>query len=418
MNKKIGILTTFYEFNNAYSLCSVVESQLKSLVKYGYDTTLYVHDNFTDDAKVPYGVKIKKIVPRFDLKDYSNHGQVDGDFDRQVNEAYTAFQQITDDIVIEHDLIFQGWFLPYCAAIHKLAKESKIKWFHWIHSVPNLMPQGLKEPHTFRYQLPANSKLVYLNNNNLMRAAEAYSIWPKDVRVIFNPVDPRLFWNLHPLSEKIIDKYPVLEADFLQVYPVSSTRMVDGKQVKIVIEIFAQLKKLGHKVCLIVCNAHANADKEKKTVEELLSYATNLGLQRSEVVFTSLEDKEWEQGVPKEVVSDLFKLSNLFVFPTKSENCPLILLEAMLSGCILILNNSVPALREFGQDNALYFNFGSLDQQVNFDDRDRYMSDIAKIITTELNNNRALKGQNLIKQKFNYDFIFKKMIEPLFYEND
>lgn len=350
---KIGILTSFWEFNNSYSLCSVVESQLKALVKYGYNTTLYVHDNFADDEKVPYGVKIKKIVPRFQLEDYSNHHQVNGDFDRQVNEAYSAFKQIDDDIILEHDLIFQGWFLPYCVAIHKLAKESKIKWFHWIHSVPNLMPKGLEYPHTLRYQLPANSKLVYLNNNNLIRAAEAYSIWPKDVRIVFNSVDPRLFWKIQPLTEQIINKYPVLEADFLQVYPVSSTRMVDGKQIKVVIEIFAQLKKLGYKVCLIVPNAHANADREKQTIQELLDYSSKLGLLRTEVIFTSLEAKEWELGVPKEVVSDLFKLSNLFIFPTRSENCPLILLEAMLSGCILILNNSVPALREFGQDNAL-----------------------------------------------------------------
>lgn len=413
---KIGILTSFSEFNNAYSLCGVVESQLKSLVKYGYDTTLYVHDNFTDDDKVPFGVKIKKIVPRFELEDYTDHHQVSGDFDRQVNEAYKTFQQIDDDIIIEHDLIFQGWFLPYCVAIHKVAKEGKAKWFHWIHSVPNLKPKGVEYPHSLRYQLPANSKLVYLNNNNLIRAAEAYSIWPKDVRVIFNPVDPRLFWKIHPLTEQIINKYPVLEADFMQVYPVSSTRMVDGKQIKIVIEIFAQLKKLGNKVCLIVCNAHANADKEKQTIQELLDYASKIGLQRSEIVFTSLEAQEWEQGVPKEVVSDLFKLSNLFVFPTRSENCPLILLEAMLSGCILILNNSVPALRELGQDNALYFNFGSLDVQINIDNRDKYMEDIARIIITELNNNKALKGQNLIKQKFNIDYIFRKSIEPLFSE--
>lgn len=413
---KIGILTSFWEFNNSYSLCSVVESQLKALVKYGYNTTLYVHDNFADDEKVPYGVKIKKIVPRFQLEDYSNHHQVNGDFDRQVNEAYSAFKQIDDDIILEHDLIFQGWFLPYCVAIHKLAKESKIKWFHWIHSVPNLMPKGLEYPHTLRYQLPANSKLVYLNNNNLIRAAEAYSIWPKDVRIVFNSVDPRLFWKIQPLTEQIINKYPVLEADFLQVYPVSSTRMVDGKQIKVVIEIFAHLKKLGYKVCLIVPNAHANADREKQTIQELLDYSSKLGLLRTEVIFTSLEAKEWELGVPKEVVSDLFKLSNLFIFPTRSENCPLILLEAMLSGCILILNNSVPALREFGQDNALYFNFGALDQQVNIDNRDKYMEDIAKIIITELNNNKALKGQNLIKQKFNIDYIFRKSIEPLFSE--
>ena len=415
---KIAVLTSFWEFNSSYSLCSVVESQLKSLVKYGYNPVLLVHDNFVDDDKVPEGVEIRKVVPRFELVDYSNHQDVKPGFDDQVKKTLDCFNKhLSDiDIVIEHDMIFQGWFLPYCVAIHEYAKTSKIKWFHWVHSVPNSMPKGLKSPHSLRYQLPANSKLVYLNNHNIMRAAEAYSVWPKDVRIIYNPVDPRLFWDLDPFVSTLIDKYPILEADFMQVYPVSSTRMVDGKQIYIVIDIFAALKKKGKKVCLVICNAHANADKEKETVQKAIDYAIDKGLARQEIVFTSFEGEQYEQGVDRKIVSQLFQLSNLFIFPSKSENCPLILLEAMLSKCILILNQSLPPLKEFGRDNALYFDFGSLDQDVRYDDRDNFMNDMANIIISELSVNKALKGSNLIKQKFNYDKVFKEQIEPLFNE--
>ena len=418
MKPTIGILTSFYEFNSAYSLCSVVESQLTALTKYGYKTILFVHDNFKDDSKVPEGVEIRKIVPRFELVDYSAHQQVNSDYKSQVEKAYKAFKDNTKDvdIIIEHDMIFQGWFLPYCEAIHKLARETKIKWFHWIHSVPNLMPKGLDYPHKYRYQLPMNSKLVYLNNYHLVRAAESYSIFPKDVRIIYNPVDPRLFWNLHPLVKSLIDSYSLLEADFLQIYPVSTPRMVSGKQVDIVIEIMAKLKKAGKKVCLVVCNAHANADNEKKLTDKMINYAIDKGLNRSEIVFTSTEG--YEHGVPREVVSQLFQLSNLFIFPSISENCSLILLEAMLSKCLLVLNDSVPPLREFGEDNALYFRFGGLDEKINFDDRERFMEDVAKIIIAEMSTNRALKGQNKIKQRFSYDYIFRNQIEPLFYSND
>ena len=73
MNKTIGVLTTFANFDNSYSLCSVVESQLIALVKYGYKTVLFTHDNFKDDAKVPKGVEIRKTIPRFQLQDYTAH---------------------------------------------------------------------------------------------------------------------------------------------------------------------------------------------------------------------------------------------------------------------------------------------------------------------------------------------------------
>lgn len=268
--KKIGVLTTFSDFNPSYSLCSVVESQLKALVKNGYETVLFTHDNFKDDSKVPEGVEIRKIVPRFLLVDYSSDQETNEDFELQTQKIYEALKESTKDIdvILEHDLIFQGWFLPYCTAIHKLASEAKIKWFHWVHSVPNTMPDGLKYPHTLRYTLPANSKLVYLNNFHLIRAAEAYRVFPKDVRIVYNPVDPRLFYNLHPLVLSLLDRYAILEADFVQIYPVSTPRMVDGKGLKTVIDIFASLKKQNRKVVLIVCNAHANAEGEKQTIAE------------------------------------------------------------------------------------------------------------------------------------------------------
>jgi len=414
-NMKICVLSTLWNFDNAYSLTSVIESQLTSIVKNGYEAVLFTHDNFDEDDKVPKGVEIRKIVPRFVLEDYTDHHQVTPEFEKNVKEIEKILEKNMEDIdiVFEHDLIFQGWFLPYCVAIHNIAERTKIKWFHWIHSVPNLRPANIEYPHTLRYQLPKNSKLVYLNNYHHIRAAESYSAWPKDVKIVYNPVDPRLFWNLHPLTKSLLDKYPVLEADFIQVYPLSTTRMMDGKQLGTVIEIFGQLKKQGNKVCLIVCNAHANAPKEKETIERTILQAQTYGLTTGELIFTSFESPDYESGVPKEVVSQLFLLANLFIFPSRSENCSLVLLEAMLSKNLLVLNDSVPPMREFGRECAIYFRFGGLDEHETYADRERFTLDVAKIIISEFHSNKALNGSRIIRQQFNYDYIFKNMIEPI-----
>ena len=414
---KIGILTTFYEFSSSYSLHSVVESQLVALVKNGYDTVLFVHDNFKEDAKVPKGVEIRKIVPRFTLIDYSNFQEPAEQLEEQAKTALEAFRKHTTDIDImfEHDFLLQGWFLPYCLAIHKLAQESKMKWFHWIHSVPSGHTDA-KYPHNMRFVLPENSKLVYLNNYHLVRAAETYQIFPKDVRVVYNALDPRLFLNLHPLVHSLIDKYGILEADFIQVYPLSTPRMVSGKGLNTVIDIMGKLKKQRRSVKLVVCNAHANDNREKQLIAETQSYASQQGLSANEVIFTSLEDTSYELGVPREVVSQLFQLSNLFIFPSTSENCSLILLEAMLSKCLLVLNENVPPMREFGKENAIYFQFGSHDDKVNYTDKDKFNEDVAKIIISEFENNKALKAQLDIRKNYSYDTVFKKMILPLLHE--
>lgn len=417
---KILVLTTFYNFDNSYSLCSVVESQLVSLKKNGYEVVLAVHDNFTDDAKVPEGVEIRKIVPRFPgLVDYSQNQEVAPILEEQAEKVYQALKENTKDIdiIFEHDLLLQGWFLPYCIAIHKLAKESKIKWFHWIHSVPSARPAELKYPHILRYTLPENSKLVYLNNIHLIKVAEAYGTMPKDVRIVYNPLDPRLFWNLHPLVKTLLDKYPILESDFVQVYPLSTPRMVSGKGLNTVIDIMAKLKGLNKKVCLIVCNAHANDKREKQLIAETLSYASTKGLSAREVIFTSVEEvPKYELGVPRDVVSQLFLLSNLFIFPSISENCSLILLEAMLSKCLLVLNESVAPMREFAKENALYFKFGGDGENVEYNNREQFMEEVGKIIISEFNTNKSLKAQVDIRKNYNNQVIFERQIMPLLHE--
>ena len=254
-----------------------------------------------------------------------------------------------------------------------------------------------------------------MNDYDALRAAEMYTGTLDDIRIVYNALDPRSFYEMNPLASSLVDKYKLLDADIVDVYPLSSTRF-DGKKPKTVIKILGQMKKQGKSVRFVCPNAHANADREKRAIEEIIQYGIKEGLTREEIIFTSLEGKEYEGGVPRETVRDLFKLSNLFIFPTISENCPLILLEAALSKCLLVLNESFPPLRDFFGKNALYFKFGSLLENVSYSDEEKWFHDVAFIIIAELNKNKPLNAFTHLKQKFNYDWIFKNQLEPLFYE--
>ena len=413
---EVGILTTFYNFDRAYSLTSVVLNQLLALVKYGYKPVLFVHDNF--EGELPEGVEVRKVIPRFHLIDYSGNQKLEEGFREQVEKTKEVLlKELKDfDIVLTHDWIFQGWFLPYNVAMREAEPSLKCRWFHWIHSAPSPRPSNLEYPHDCRYKMMPKSKLIYMNNYDVIRLAEMYNGAIDDIRVVHNPLDPRSFYDFHPLVHKLIEKYRLLEADVIDVYPVSSTRF-DGKQVNKVVQILAQIKKQGKSVRFICPNAHANAEREKKAIENMLHYGIEKGLTREEMIFTSLEEvPTYELGVPHEVVRDLFLLSNLFIFPTLSENCPLILLEAALSKCLLVLNDDFPPLKDFFGEDALYFKFSSLLYQTKYDNEEQYFSDVAKIIIGELNKNRPLNAFAKLKQKFNYDTIFKKSLEPLFYE--
>src|SRR3990167_9164564 len=118
--KVIGVLTTFYDFDNGYSLTSVVKDQLTALVKHGYKTILYVLPTFKDDAFVPEGVEIRKIVPQLILEPYKGLAFPDH-WQEDVKKAREMFEKNLQDLdwVIIHDIHFIDTFLPYWIALRE-----------------------------------------------------------------------------------------------------------------------------------------------------------------------------------------------------------------------------------------------------------------------------------------------------------
>jgi len=417
---KVGILTTFADFSPEYSLASVVKQQLLALLKNGYSPVLFVLTIFHDDESVPEGVEVRKVIPQLILEPYGK-GDLQN-FEKDVDKAQEALEAyMTDiDVCLTHDIIFINSYLPYNEALRRAVdgKLSHIGWLHWMHSAPSIRPTMDGSPYDDLYTLPKNSRLVYMNYTDSIRAAEMYGIFPKDVRTIFNPMDVRVLYDFHPFTRELVENYDLLNADVVDVYPLSTTRMDDnGKQLSKVIWIMGEIKKIGKSIRLIVCNAHANAQREKDAIEKMYQLAASYGIERRELIFTSLQDKKWEHGSPRKVITDLFLISNVFIFPSVSENCPLILLEAMLAKNLLVLNYSFPAMRDFAAENAMYFRFGSLVDNPQFPGGlDNYMRDVALLIVSALNENSALKAQRLALKKFNLDYIFKQQLEPAIME--
>lgn len=420
---KIGVATTFLDLKPSYSLATVVTNQLKALVDHGYETVLLALPPF-DATGVPEGVEIRRVIPQIYLEPYGGRDpkKIDQqDVSRDIEVIFHAMEQhMTDlDVIITHDWMLVDTFAPYAAALQLVPQSeilSKKKWLHWIHSHPARY-EYFEYPWSAQFEIPAGHKIVYLNNADIISVAERYQGTLDDVRVVHNPTDPRTFFNLHPLTKIMIDGLGLLDADIMQVYPVSTPRMVENKQVDKIIRLLSHLKGLGKKVKLVVCNAHANGEKEKQLIREIIDYGWKLGLTKDELIFTSLINvPEWEHGVPHDVVRDLFLISNLFIFPTTSENCPLILLEAAAAKNLLVLNDDFPPLKEFFGSDALYFKFGSVRVKTQYLDENQYYQDMAKIIASELGKNRNLKSFTTLKQKFNYDYIFTNEFEPILFE--
>ena len=94
---KIGLFSTFYRIDPAYSLCSVVLDQLSALVKNGHSPVLFTLPQFADEALVPEGVEIRKIVPQVILEPYKELNFPDH-YKEDVAKVKSALEKNMQDI--------------------------------------------------------------------------------------------------------------------------------------------------------------------------------------------------------------------------------------------------------------------------------------------------------------------------------
>ncbi len=182
--KKVGIFTTFSDFDPSYSLVSVVRDQLVAHIKRGYKPVLFVLESFHDDLSVPVGVEVRKVIPQIILEPYAGLNMPEN-YQEDVDRVVKALKEHAMDIeiMLAHDIIFIDTYLPYNLALRQA--ELPCKYFHWIHSAPSPRPLLENNLHANRYNLPPNSKLVYLNNDKVIPLAEMFGTWPRNVKVIY-----------------------------------------------------------------------------------------------------------------------------------------------------------------------------------------------------------------------------------------
>jgi len=391
----IAILTSFRKMPESYSLVNDVIDQIKTLIKYGHKVIFYAQEGCEGRG---IECEIRAIIPHFKLE----KNVVNEEYKKKLIELFKK-ELPQFDAVITHDLMYLQSYATHRSAIMECGVD--VKWIHWAHS-GNRDALNIKMP---------RAKYIYMNYIDTARWARSIGIDTDDVRVIYNDKDPRLFFDWHPITCQIADKIDLFNRDVMQTYPMCTTRM-DGKGIDHVIRIFGALKKLGNRVLLVICNS--NARRKIEEVQRKIELAKRHGLTDDEIYFTSTLSQETEGQVPRQVVRDLMLISNLFIFPTNSEVCSNVLLEASMCKQLVVLNKSFPALFDFGEEGktCLGYPFGSI---IKADFKYRNMREheyLARVIHQQLLISKPLQQQKKIMRATNIDSIYTNQLEPLLME--
>lgn len=442
--KRVCLFTSFSDFQKAYSLNIIVQYQIKMLLLHGYYPTVIVHESFQ-----PQGVYAHPNVKIVKIPNMPVHNEVKKDptFEKDVEALYQRLKDILKDIdvVLTHDIIYQAACLKHNFAARKVAKElPHIKWLHWIHSAtsPHLLSMVrpiFQDEYVNLLQQPfPNSKYVYPNSYAVPAVAHNFSISQEDVRVVPHPTDIAEFFGMSKEVEGILYEYDILQADAITTYPI---RLDRGKQVEFVIKTMAALKSFGLSIRIIVVDFHSTGGDKVAYRDELKQLGIDLGLNNQELIFTSELKEEWKYEVDPRIVGMFQAISNVFIMPSVSETYSLITQEAALTKQVVVLNYDFPPFRAIYGENAIYRKYSSRFDVMadpkeavlpNSETRTQYGSanlpnearksaemnyhrDTAGMIAARLNHPELALSSFLRKER-NLQTVFKKFVEPLFYE--
>jgi glycosyltransferase involved in cell wall biosynthesis len=402
---KIAIFAIMYEFNPQYSLSTVVRDRYEILTKAGHSCEVWVQEDFRGDN---YGMICKPVIPRFMFHDYQTGELLEEhkEIVAQIRDMIVGRLLTGIEAIFMEDVMFQGWYYPHNLAVREAAiKFPQVKFFNVCHSIP----AGQK---TIWTTPPPNVKLISLNETIKMHVAENYHTTLGQVRVIYNSMDFRTFQPRNPRAVEIYERFKLMEADIVQIYPYSTERWRD-KGVDKLMKIFSGLKRLGNNVRLVLCTGWHFPEEVVKTRE----MAEEAGLTPEECIITS-EAFTDQMGTPNDAVRQLMQISDIFIFPTRAECCPLILLEAMMSGCYVYVNDMLPQLIEFAGAEAMSSHLNdSIFHGHTVDNEDKYYDMIAMLADAELRNNRLCQTKRRIRKLFNFEYLYKTQYLPVLMES-
>lgn len=323
---RVAILTALPGFEPYYSVARCIRDQVAMLEAAGHDVRLYVKVGFNPafgtlpciaEAKSPGFMRVEgrnqETVAAEFAKVYG-HGELDG-----------------YDAIFTHDFMFLQSLRGYRDGVKLIAaKVTKPKWFHWSHSVPRTQGEA-------GHAIPGH---VYISlcQEHVPGVISMYNADPSKVEVVWNPSD--VLDTVDPRCRAIAEQLRLLDTDLLGVLPFSIGRL-DQKGIQVALPIYAALSHR-HRVRVLLCNSLSDSVEGETVRKEWDEKLTRLVAAVKPGDFKwwwmSQVSPAWARWTPNEVLRDLLRLSNLFVYPTIGEGFSLAIGEAMSSGgphCVL-----------------------------------------------------------------------------------
>jgi glycosyltransferase involved in cell wall biosynthesis len=310
------------------------------------------------------------------------------------------------DVAIVHNLLTLHRNLPFTAALHRLHSAGLApRLLAWCHNVawndPLLTPE-LHDGYPWKLLRTAWPDVRYVVVSNDMRpsVARLLGIPPEWVSVVSPGVDLAGFLKLEPDTMKLIERFDLLRADPFLLLP---TRITRHKNIEQAVAVVGALRKLRARPKLIVTGPPG---PPSPATSAYLGYLKTLQRETGagESVIFLHEIVRTPAGEPEPIsdalLSDLYRLADGLLFPSRYEGFGIPILEAGLAG-MPIFCSDIPPFRESAGDAAVRFH------------PEAPPEDIARRIIVALSDDRRIALRRRVRIDYSWEAIYRRSIAPL-----
>ena len=310
----------------------------------------------------------------------------------------------SSDIVIVHNMLTIVRNLPFIYAFKSFVKKNPDKkYLTWIHDHSYINEFKIKDldkivKSKFERDLLTNpiENITYIAISNTFRKplAELMGMPAENIHVIPDGVNLKRFLEIDDLIGQIIDEKTLGKRFPLFLSPVN---ILERKNIEYCIDIIFQLKKLYPNILYII-SGHVSRHRSTAQYYEILKTKVEKLLLSENVLF--LTDIVHRAMLDSEL-HDLYGLSDIIFYFSKSENFGLPLLEAGLSKTPIFVSN-LQVFHEIGEDNINYIDF-----------KTKTPSESAQIIHNFIESDKRIKANHHMRTKYDLKQILITKLLPI-----
>jgi mannosylglucosylglycerate synthase len=397
---------------------AVLSAHAQVFLDAGYPVTVIAGQ--AEEAALPDGVRVV-VIPEMgtqhpeilEISAELETGHVPDAFARMRERLVQALRPMLSefDVVFIHNVFTKHFNLPLTAALFQLIDEGVIgsreerQCVAWCHDLTWTSPNSRSKvfpgyPWDLLRTYRPDVRYIAVSEQRQRELSELLEQPPGTFEVIYNGVEPSVWYGLTPEGRNLVKRLDLLSGDLILLMPV---RITQAKNIELAARVVAALKELDCSPRLVVTGPpDPHSEGSLKYFQNLLDLRARLGLERElQFVFNSASDPEDAYLISQQVVSDLLRVSDVLFMPSHREGFGMPVLEAGLIGVPVVAANHIPAAREIGGKNVYLF------------DAKAAPENIARLILDRATNHPSSRFRRQVRQGFTWERIFQQKIEPL-----